>query len=89
MIRAIAQCLCRSHRNTVACMYTHWVKIFDRTDTRDVIIFVSGMAGLYAALKVRKLAPTLSFLVVEKYDTYGGRSYNEDFENTSVVKLSI
>lgn len=51
----------------------------------DVIIIGSGMAGLYAALKVRKLAPRLSFLVVEKYDTYGGRSYNEDFENTSVV----
>ena len=51
----------------------------------DVIIIGSGMAGLYAALKVRKLAPQLSFLVVEKYDTYGGKSYNEDFENTSVV----
>jgi hypothetical protein len=51
----------------------------------DVIIIGSGMAGLYAALKVRKLAPTLSFLVVEKYETYGGKSYNEDFENTSVV----
>ena len=51
----------------------------------DVIIIGSGMAGLYAALKIRKLAPQLSFLVVEKYDTYGGKSYNEDFENTSVV----
>jgi hypothetical protein len=51
----------------------------------DVIIIGSGMAGLYAALQVKKLAPTLSFLVVEKYDTYGGKSYNENFENTSVV----
>ena len=51
----------------------------------DIIIIGSGMAGLYAALKVRKLAPRLSFLVVEKYETYGGRSYNENFENTSVV----
>ena len=51
----------------------------------DIIIIGSGMAGLYAALKVRKLSPQLSFLVVEKYDTYGGKSYNEDFENTSVV----
>lgn len=51
----------------------------------DVIIIGSGMAGLYAALKVIKLAPRLSFLVVEKNDTYGGKSYNEDFENTSVV----
>jgi|LauGreSBDMM110SN_4_FD.fasta_scaffold836011_1 protoporphyrinogen oxidase len=51
----------------------------------DVIIIGSGMAGLYAALQVKKLAPKLSFLVVEKYDTYGGKSYNEDFENTSVV----
>jgi hypothetical protein len=51
----------------------------------DVIIIGSGMAGLYAALQVKKLAPQLSFLVVEKYDTYGGKSYNEDFENTSVV----
>ena len=51
----------------------------------DVIIIGSGMAGLYAALKVKKLAPHLSFLVVEKHDTYGGKSYNEEFENTSVV----
>jgi thioredoxin reductase len=51
----------------------------------DVIIIGSGMAGLYAALQVKKLAPQLSFLVVEKYETYGGKSYNEDFENTSVV----
>ena len=51
----------------------------------DVIIIGSGMAGLYAALKVRKLAPQLSFIVVEKYATYGGKSYNETFENTSVV----
>jgi hypothetical protein len=51
----------------------------------DVIIIGSGMAGLYAALKIKKLSPNLSFLVVEKYDTYGGKSYNVEFENTSVV----
>lgn len=51
----------------------------------DVIIIGSGMAGLYVGLQVKKLAPKLSFIVVEKYDTYGGRSYNETFENTSVV----
>lgn len=51
----------------------------------DVIIIGSGMSGLYSALKVKKLCPELSFLVIEKNELFGGRSYNYRFENTDVV----
>jgi L-2-hydroxyglutarate oxidase LhgO len=51
----------------------------------DVIIIGSGMSGLYAALKVKKLCPDLSFLVIERDELYGGRSYDVSFENADVV----
>ena len=51
----------------------------------DVIIIGSGMAGLYSALKIKKMCPGVSFIVIEKNNLYGGRSYDYDFENTSVV----
>ena len=51
----------------------------------DVIIIGSGMSGLYAALKVKKLCPGLSFLVIERDELFGGRSYDVRFENTDVV----
>lgn len=51
----------------------------------DVIIIGSGMSGLYAALKVKKLCPDLSFLVIERDEIYGGRSYDVSFENADVV----
>lgn len=51
----------------------------------DVIIIGSGLAGLYSALKIKKLCPHMSFLVIEKDSLYGGRSYDYKFENTDVV----
>lgn len=51
----------------------------------DVIIVGSGMAGLYAALQVRKLCPNLTCLVIERNQLFGGRAYEHRFENTDVV----
>lgn len=51
----------------------------------DVIIVGSGMSGLYSALKIKKLCPDLSFLVIERSELFGGRSYDYRFENTDVV----
>ena len=51
----------------------------------DVIIIGSGMSGLYAALKVKKLCPDLSFLVIERDELFGGRAYDFRFEKTDVV----
>ena len=51
----------------------------------DIIIIGSGMSGLYTALKVKKLCPDLSFLVIERDELFGGRAYDFRFENTDVV----
>jgi L-2-hydroxyglutarate oxidase LhgO len=51
----------------------------------DVIIIGSGMSGLYAALQTKKLCPSMSFLVIERDELFGGRSYDYKFENTDVV----
>ena len=51
----------------------------------DVIIIGSGMSGLYAALSVKKLCPELSYLVIERDELFGGRSYDVRFEKTDVV----
>ena len=51
----------------------------------DIIIIGSGMSGLYAALKVKKLCPDISFLVIERNELFGGRSYDYRFEDTDVV----
>ena len=51
----------------------------------DIIIVGSGMAGLYAALSVKKLCPELSYLVIEREELFGGRSYDVHFEKTDVV----
>ena len=51
----------------------------------DIIIIGSGMSGLYAALTVKKLCPELSYLVLERDELFGGRSYDVRFENTDVV----
>jgi monoamine oxidase len=51
----------------------------------DVIIIGSGMAGLYSAVKIKKMCPDMSFLVIEKNSLYGGRSYDYKFEGTDIV----
>lgn len=53
----------------------------------DIIIVGSGMAGLYAAYNIKKMAPKCSFLVLEKYKKQwiGGRTSNEMFYGASVV----
>ena len=51
----------------------------------DIIIVGSGMSGLYAALSVKKLCPELSYLVIEREELFGGRSYDVRFEKTDVV----
>jgi L-2-hydroxyglutarate oxidase LhgO len=51
----------------------------------DVIIIGSGMSGLYSALQTKKLCPSMSFLVIERDELFGGRSYDYKFENTDVV----
>lgn len=53
----------------------------------DVIIVGSGMSGLYAAYKIKKLSPNTRFLILEKYKKkwVGGRTSNYDFYGTQVV----
>jgi L-2-hydroxyglutarate oxidase LhgO len=51
----------------------------------DVIIIGSGMSGLYAALQTKKICPNMSFLVLERNELFGGKSYDYKFENTDVV----
>ena len=53
----------------------------------DIIIIGSGMAGLYSAHQIKKIAPNTKFLVLEKYKEkwIGGRTSNETFYGTEVV----
>ena len=53
----------------------------------DIIIIGSGIAGLYSAYTIQRLAPNKSFLVLEKYKKkwIGGRISNEEFYGTTVV----
>ena len=53
----------------------------------DIIIIGSGIAGLYSAYNIQKLAPNKTFLVLEKYkkNWIGGRLNNQEFYGTSVV----
>ena len=53
----------------------------------DIIIIGSGIAGLYSAYNIRKLAPNKSLLVLEKYKKQwiGGRLNNQEFYGTTVV----
>lgn len=53
----------------------------------DLIIIGSGIAGLYAAYKVKRDFPDTSFLILEKYkkNWIGGRSSNDTFYGTEIV----
>jgi|MesohylFT_1024984.scaffolds.fasta_scaffold00040_5 hypothetical protein len=53
----------------------------------DVIIVGSGIAGLYSAYNIKKISPTTSFLVLEKFKKkwIGGRTSNETFYGTNIV----
>ena len=55
--------------------------------TYDVIIVGSGIAGLYAALTVKKCNPRLSILVLEKHKKQwiGGRANNELFYGSNIA----
>lgn len=50
-------------------------------DTYDYIIIGGGIAGLYAALK---LSPSVSVVLLEKQNHYGGRAFNEKFSGMDV-----
>ncbi len=53
----------------------------------DIIIIGSGIAGLYSAYTIQRLAPNKTFLVLEKYkkNWIGGRLNNDEFYGTTVV----
>ena len=53
----------------------------------DVIIVGSGIAGLYAALTIKKQNPHLSFLILEKHKQQwiGGRANNEPFYGSNIA----
>ena len=57
------------------------------TNSYDIIIIGSGIAGLYSAYTIQRLAPNKTFLVLEKYkkNWIGGRISNEEFYGTTVV----
>ena len=55
--------------------------------TYDVIIIGSGIAGLYAAYKIKQSSPETNYLILEKNPkrNIGGRANNEQFYGTSIV----
>jgi protoporphyrinogen oxidase len=57
------------------------------TKQYDIIIIGSGMAGLYSAYNIQKIAPETTFLILEKHKRQwiGGRTSNETFYGTEVV----
>jgi hypothetical protein len=54
----------------------------------DIIIVGGGIAGLYSAYNILKIAPKTKLLVLEAYKQkwFGGRIGNAEFYGTSVVK---
>jgi len=53
----------------------------------DIIIIGSGMGGLYTAYNIKKMSPTTTFLILEKYKKQwvGGRASNDMFYGTEIV----
>jgi hypothetical protein len=53
----------------------------------DIVIVGGGIAGLYSAYKIQKIAPRAKVLILEKYSRkwLGGRIGNVDFHNVNVV----
>ena len=51
----------------------------------DIIIIGGGIAGLYAAHKIKKISPNKNIILLEKEHVLGGRANNEMFQGTSVV----
>ena len=53
----------------------------------DIIIIGSGISGLYAAYNIKKMSPSTSFIILEKYKKkwIGGRTNNDMFYGTQVV----
>jgi monoamine oxidase len=56
-------------------------------NTVDIIIIGSGIAGLYAAYQIKRLAANTTFLILEKNPKkwMGGRAVNEMFFGADVV----
>jgi thioredoxin reductase len=56
-------------------------------NTVDVIIIGSGIAGLYAAYQIKRIAANTTFLILEKNPKkwMGGRAVNEIFFSADVV----
>ena len=67
--------------------YTLINTLMNKKHSYDIIIIGSGIAGLYSAYNIQRLAPNKSFLVLEKYkkNWIGGRINNEEFYGTTVV----
>jgi hypothetical protein len=53
----------------------------------DIVIIGSGMSGLYSAYKIKKMAPSASFIILEKYKKQwlGGRTSNDTFYGSEIV----
>ena len=53
----------------------------------DIIIIGSGIAGLYAAYKIKQNEPNKSILILEKHKKQwiGGRTSNDTFYGTEIV----
>jgi len=53
----------------------------------DIIIVGGGIAGLYSAYKILKMAPETKLLILERYKKHwlGGRTGNEIFQGVQVV----